>query len=326
MDQEKDKIIHEFIITEVAQIHNNLAADQQHRLSYIIFTYYENDIPEEEARKVVMSIGGSTMILEKIKKIHDLSPTPLPKNIQEPSANNKKECSAKRKKSYPWSEAEDNRLLRAVNDYGPRDWKKIAKFVGAGRSSSQCIQRWRRALDPQINKSSWTPEEDSNLLRAVEKFGRTTWCQVAKFLGGRTDLQCRYRYLQLNKTGKVMNNDQTEDSPDFLEKQQKSKQEIKKTYIQTHTIKTVQQKSNISEAVTLNASMSIPLNENGNNKVEDVFLFPLQRNPIPASFEMPPYYLESTLVPRKDQSQSLLHRVPPLLLVRKKVSSNGKVL
>jgi hypothetical protein len=96
-------------------------------------------------------------------------------------------------------DAEDIRLLVAVARFGARDWRRISEFVGGGRTSSQCNQRWGRVLDPSIVHEHWTPAEDSNLLKLVEIMGNSSWCQIAKLMIGRTDLQCRHRYQQLGK-------------------------------------------------------------------------------------------------------------------------------
>jgi hypothetical protein len=43
-------------------------------------------------------------------------------------------------------------------------------------------------------KGRWTPEEDSELLRAVEKFSVTRWKQIATLISGRTKKQCWNRW------------------------------------------------------------------------------------------------------------------------------------
>jgi hypothetical protein len=79
------------------------------------------------------------------------------------------------------------------------DWRAIAHFVGNSRTKSQCRQRWTRGLDPNINKTKWTPEQDSRLLMIVQIFGSKSWSKVSGELGNRCDVQCRYRYKQLIK-------------------------------------------------------------------------------------------------------------------------------
>ena len=58
-----------------------------------------------------------------------------------------------------WTREEDQRLRDAVVIHGTR-WSKIAQVVGT-RNGDQCWKRWYDCLDPQIDKSPWTPEEVS---------------------------------------------------------------------------------------------------------------------------------------------------------------------
>lgn len=41
----------------------------------------------------------------------------------------------------------------------------------------ECAKRWQHFLDPGLNRSEWTPEEDNILLAEVEKRGRN-WKQI----------------------------------------------------------------------------------------------------------------------------------------------------
>lgn len=98
-----------------------------------------------------------------------------------------------------WRQEEDILLLAAIHRYGLGDWKSISHFVGNGRTRSQCSQRWGRALDPKIAKIPWSKEEDDNLLKLVQEFGPHTWAKIARNMSSRSDVQCRYRYIQLMK-------------------------------------------------------------------------------------------------------------------------------
>lgn len=105
-----------------------------------------------------------------------------------------------RKKAAIWTEEEDLRLLTAVSRFGNHDWRMISAFVGSGRTSSQCNQRWTRALNPSISHHPWTPQEDQKLFDLVSQMGECGWRKIASYLNGRTDLQCRHRYLQMKRT------------------------------------------------------------------------------------------------------------------------------
>lgn len=105
-----------------------------------------------------------------------------------------------RKKAAIWTEEEDMRLLTAVSRFGNHDWRMISAFVGSGRTSSQCNQRWTRALNPSISHHPWTPQEDQKLFDLVTQMGECGWRKIASYLNGRTDLQCRHRYLQMKRS------------------------------------------------------------------------------------------------------------------------------
>jgi len=113
-----------------------------------------------------------------------------------------------RKKPRSWSEIEDQRLIQAVSIFGPDKWIMISNYVGGGRTKSQCNQRWSRGLDPRLNKMAWTKEEDGLLLNLVLKYGTKSWTKVASGFVDRCDVQCRYRYSQLKKSGKFYSNHQ----------------------------------------------------------------------------------------------------------------------
>ncbi|KAF3769427.1 hypothetical protein M406DRAFT_33586, partial [Cryphonectria parasitica EP155] len=77
-----------------------------------------------------------------------------------------------------WSPEEDRRLSNAVEKYG-MNWTKVATVVGS-RCGDQCSSHWRQVLDPNINFSDWTSEEDERLLMAVRMHG-TNWSTIALF-------------------------------------------------------------------------------------------------------------------------------------------------
>jgi hypothetical protein len=77
-------------------------------------------------------------------------------------------------------------------------WEAVAKLF-PGRTAKQCRERWILALAPTINKDPWESAEDDLLTRGVETHGEGNWSDIAKGIPGRTDQQCRYRYMQYLK-------------------------------------------------------------------------------------------------------------------------------
>jgi hypothetical protein len=92
-----------------------------------------------------------------------------------------------------WTEAENSALRAAVAKFGEKNWKKIAEHV-PGRNNSQCIQRWRKALDPTLTKGCWTPTEDQLLIGLLGEIPKGSWAQIANRIPGRCGRQCRDRW------------------------------------------------------------------------------------------------------------------------------------
>ena len=91
----------------------------------------------------------------------------------------------KNKYIEPWSIKEDQNLINLVEKYGKSQWNFIAHYV-PGRSGKQCRERWCNHLCPNINKSSWSLEEEIILLLIHNKIGNK-WSEIKKYLKGRTD-------------------------------------------------------------------------------------------------------------------------------------------
>jgi len=56
----------------------------------------------------------------------------------------------------------------------------------SGRTGKQCRERWCNHLSPNVNKSSWSLEEEMILLLIHNKIGNK-WSEIANYLKGRTD-------------------------------------------------------------------------------------------------------------------------------------------
>lgn len=56
-----------------------------------------------------------------------------------------------------WTTEEDDKLRKAVSEYGGRNWKKIAEQIPE-RTDVQCLHRWQKVLRPGLIKGPWTPE------------------------------------------------------------------------------------------------------------------------------------------------------------------------
>ena len=94
----------------------------------------------------------------------------------------------------PWTAEEDSVVIEMVERYGVGKvkWSDIAARL-PGRIGKQCRERWFNHLDPSINKSAWTPEEDQQLFELQQKIGNK-WCEISKYLPGRSENAVKNRW------------------------------------------------------------------------------------------------------------------------------------
>ncbi|GMN61351.1 hypothetical protein TIFTF001_030443 [Ficus carica] len=84
-----------------------------------------------------------------------------------------------------WTKEEDDLIIRMVEKLRFKKWSEMAKLL-PGRIGKQCRERWHNQLNPDINKTPWTKEEESTLLKAHNMHGNS-WAEIAKILRGRTE-------------------------------------------------------------------------------------------------------------------------------------------
>ncbi|KAH0451844.1 hypothetical protein IEQ34_019143 [Dendrobium chrysotoxum] len=84
-----------------------------------------------------------------------------------------------------WRPEEDSKLKALVSIYGPQNWNLIAEKL-EGRSGKSCRLRWFNQLDPTINRSAFTEEEEEKLMAAHRLYGNK-WAMIARLFPGRTD-------------------------------------------------------------------------------------------------------------------------------------------
>ncbi|XP_027359336.1 transcription factor MYB52-like [Abrus precatorius] len=84
-----------------------------------------------------------------------------------------------------WRPAEDEKLRELVERFGPHNWNAIAEKL-RGRSGKSCRLRWFNQLDPRINRSPFTEEEEERLL-ASHRIHGNRWAVIARHFPGRTD-------------------------------------------------------------------------------------------------------------------------------------------
>lgn len=96
-----------------------------------------------------------------------------------------------------WTEEEDTKLRSAVESFGESNWQAVASVL-EGRTGTQCSNRWKKTLLPARQKvGKWSISEDKRLRVAATLFGRKSWYRIAQFVPGRTQVQCRERWVNI---------------------------------------------------------------------------------------------------------------------------------
>jgi hypothetical protein len=177
----------------ISELEKPFTPEQLSQIRDLLTRYLARRISFQECVGILLPVLGTSRPIERLEAILRTPDIPLPPSNRTLSA------SESRAKSRPWTSYEDQRLLAGIHRYGVDDWQLIAAFVGNGRTKSQCSQRWMRGLDPKICKEQWPSDQDERLIGLVAAFGEKSWTRVAAELGNRCDVQCRYRYKQLQK-------------------------------------------------------------------------------------------------------------------------------
>ena len=98
----------------------------------------------------------------------------------------------------PWTEKEDQLLIKWVEKYGACNWTKCSDFI-KGRSGKQCREHWNNSLDPNLTKGQWTSEEDLLIMIFYKKYDGS-WKRIIPIFEKRTENSIKNRFFsQLRK-------------------------------------------------------------------------------------------------------------------------------
>jgi hypothetical protein len=79
-----------------------------------------------------------------------------------------------------WTSGEDEIIKRFVAERGTNAWKALEAFL-PGRLGKQCRERWHCTLDPAIDRSPWTDQEDEALHLLHDTYGGQ-WSKIQQFM------------------------------------------------------------------------------------------------------------------------------------------------
>lgn len=181
---------------------SSMTDEEKEEVKSMFVSYIAGNIDYETIAGHFQAKYKNTTAVDRIRDILTVKDEPLPS----PHVVNDIGI---RKKTQQWTQQEDCRLIAGLHRYGMDNWTLVAHFVGNNRTRSQCSQRWQRGLDPRISRSHWTKEEEEKLIALVRKYGDKSWIGVAKEMGNRSDVQCRYRYLQMQRENAVVEQPKT---------------------------------------------------------------------------------------------------------------------
>ncbi|KAF8725682.1 hypothetical protein HU200_020227 [Digitaria exilis] len=86
----------------------------------------------------------------------------------------------------PWTEEEDEQLVRFVRLFGERRWDFLAKVSGLRRTGKSCRLRWVNYLHPGLRRGRITADEERLIVELHAQWG-SRWSRIARSLPGRTD-------------------------------------------------------------------------------------------------------------------------------------------
>ena len=118
----------------------------------------------------------------------------------------------------PWTEKEDQLIIKWVQKYGACNWTKCSEYM-KGRSGKQCREHWNNSLNPDLIKGQWTSEEDLLIMIFYKKYGGS-WKKIIPIFEKRTENSIKNRFFsQLRKlASKLLQSKRRENGLEDLKK------------------------------------------------------------------------------------------------------------
>nr|XP_043607859.1 transcription factor MYB53-like [Erigeron canadensis] len=89
-------------------------------------------------------------------------------------------------KKGPWTDEEDDILIKYINKHGHSSWRALPRLAGLNRCGKSCRLRWTNYLRPDIKRGKFSTEEEQTILHLHSILGNK-WSAIATHLPGRTD-------------------------------------------------------------------------------------------------------------------------------------------
>lgn len=111
----------------------------------------------------------------------------------------------------PWTKQEDQELMQGVCRHFeespdlPIPWTRLGRGLSRVRTGAQCQAHYTESLDPTVLRGRWTAPLDDALLHLAH-IHRNSWTKVSAGLVGKTQRQCRSRWLALQKRHRNLEN------------------------------------------------------------------------------------------------------------------------
>ncbi|KAM0056142.1 putative transcription factor MYB-HB-like family [Helianthus debilis subsp. tardiflorus] len=95
-------------------------------------------------------------------------------------------CDESGLKKGPWTDEEDQKLIKHIQKHGHSSWRALPKLAGLNRCGKSCRLRWTNYLRPDIKRGKFSHEEEQTILHLHSILGNK-WSTIATRLPGRTD-------------------------------------------------------------------------------------------------------------------------------------------